>query len=202
MGSVAAAAEGRRQARMMKRFYRRRPARRDPAAMTHADELKNSGLKATLPRIKVLEVFQKTTQRHMSAEDVFQVAARRACRRRPGHRLPGADAVRAGRASSRATTSRPARRCSSSTRASTTTTWSASTAAGSRSSSMPRSSSGRRHRADARLRAAGPRAGALRRLHQEELRATGPVALGRRARRAGATPACSCALWWRSMNSV
>ena len=40
--------------------------------MTHADELKNSGLKATLPRIKVLEVFQKTTQRHMSAEDVFK----------------------------------------------------------------------------------------------------------------------------------
>ncbi|HEX7439051.1 MAG TPA: ferric iron uptake transcriptional regulator [Caldimonas sp.] len=41
--------------------------------MTHADELKNSGLKATLPRIKVLEVFQKTMQRHMSAEDVFKV---------------------------------------------------------------------------------------------------------------------------------
>ena len=40
--------------------------------MTHADELKNSGLKATLPRIKVLEVFQKTNQRHMSAEDVFK----------------------------------------------------------------------------------------------------------------------------------
>ena len=39
--------------------------------MTHADELKNSGLKATLPRIKVLEIFQKTEQRHMSAEDVF-----------------------------------------------------------------------------------------------------------------------------------
>ena len=33
--------------------------------MTHAEELKNSGLKATLPRIKVLEVFQNTTQRHM-----------------------------------------------------------------------------------------------------------------------------------------
>ena len=40
--------------------------------MTHADELKNSGLKATLPRIKVLEVFQNTMQRHMSAEDVFK----------------------------------------------------------------------------------------------------------------------------------
>jgi Fur family transcriptional regulator, ferric uptake regulator len=41
--------------------------------MNQADELKNSGLKATLPRIKVLEVFQKATQRHMSAEDVFRV---------------------------------------------------------------------------------------------------------------------------------
>ena len=40
--------------------------------MTRAEELKNSGLKATLPRIKVLEVFQKTTQRHMSAEDVYK----------------------------------------------------------------------------------------------------------------------------------
>lgn len=40
--------------------------------MTHADELKNSGLKATLPRIKVLEVFQRSTQRHMSAEDVYK----------------------------------------------------------------------------------------------------------------------------------
>ena len=59
---------------MMGRFYRRDPARRArPKPMTHAEELKNSGLKATLPRIKVLEVFQNTTQRHMSAEDVFRV---------------------------------------------------------------------------------------------------------------------------------
>jgi Fur family ferric uptake transcriptional regulator len=41
--------------------------------MSHADELKSSGLKATLPRIKILEVFQKATQRHMTAEDVFKV---------------------------------------------------------------------------------------------------------------------------------
>jgi Fur family transcriptional regulator, ferric uptake regulator len=41
--------------------------------MTHADELKNSGLKATLPRIKVLEMFQRTHQRHMSAEDVYKL---------------------------------------------------------------------------------------------------------------------------------
>ena len=40
--------------------------------MTHAEELKSSGLKATLPRIKILEVFQRTTLRHMTAEDVFK----------------------------------------------------------------------------------------------------------------------------------
>jgi Fur family transcriptional regulator, ferric uptake regulator len=40
--------------------------------MSHADDLKSSGLKATLPRIKILEVFQKTDQRHMTAEDVFK----------------------------------------------------------------------------------------------------------------------------------
>jgi Fur family ferric uptake transcriptional regulator len=40
--------------------------------MSHADELKNSGLKATLPRIKILEVFQKSEERHMTAEDVFK----------------------------------------------------------------------------------------------------------------------------------
>ena len=40
--------------------------------MTSAAELKSSGLKATLPRIKILEVFQNASQRHMSAEDVFK----------------------------------------------------------------------------------------------------------------------------------
>ena len=40
---------------------------------THAEELKSSGLKATLPRIKILEVFQKSSQRHLTAEDVFKV---------------------------------------------------------------------------------------------------------------------------------
>ena len=43
-----------------------------PAPPTHADDLKSSGLKATLPRIKILEVFQKAEQRHMTAEDVFK----------------------------------------------------------------------------------------------------------------------------------
>ena len=40
--------------------------------MTHADELKSSGLKATLPRIKILEIFQHAARRHMTAEDVYK----------------------------------------------------------------------------------------------------------------------------------
>ena len=40
--------------------------------MNHADEIKSSGLKATLPRIKILEVFQQTSRRHMTAEDVYK----------------------------------------------------------------------------------------------------------------------------------
>ena len=35
-------------------------------------ELKSMGLKATLPRLKILEVFQVRRQRHMSAEDVYR----------------------------------------------------------------------------------------------------------------------------------
>lgn len=41
--------------------------------MTNIDELKNTGLKATLPRLKILEIFQQGTQRHMTAEDVFRI---------------------------------------------------------------------------------------------------------------------------------
>ena len=43
-----------------------------PQSSNHADDLKSSGLKATLPRIKILEVFQRAQQRHMTAEDVFK----------------------------------------------------------------------------------------------------------------------------------
>jgi Fur family transcriptional regulator, ferric uptake regulator len=43
------------------------------APMANIDELKSTGLKATLPRLKILDVFQKGTQRHMTAEDVFRV---------------------------------------------------------------------------------------------------------------------------------
>ena len=40
--------------------------------MTHVEELKSSGLKATLPRIKILEIFQRAPRRHMTAEDVYK----------------------------------------------------------------------------------------------------------------------------------
>jgi Fur family transcriptional regulator, ferric uptake regulator len=43
-----------------------------PETMRQIDELKNNGLKATLPRLKILEVFQSGAQRHMTAEDVFR----------------------------------------------------------------------------------------------------------------------------------
>jgi Fur family transcriptional regulator, ferric uptake regulator len=44
-----------------------------PDPMANIDELKSTGLKATLPRLKILDLFQKGAQRHMTAEDVFRV---------------------------------------------------------------------------------------------------------------------------------
>ena len=41
--------------------------------MKNIDELKSTGLKATLPRLKILDIFQNGAQRHMTAEDVFRV---------------------------------------------------------------------------------------------------------------------------------
>jgi Fur family ferric uptake transcriptional regulator len=41
--------------------------------MTNIEELKNTGLKATVPRLKILEVFQSGKQRHMTAEDVYRI---------------------------------------------------------------------------------------------------------------------------------
>lgn len=36
-------------------------------------DLKSSGLKATLPRLKILEIFQNSKVRHLTAEDVYKV---------------------------------------------------------------------------------------------------------------------------------
>ena len=41
--------------------------------MDTIDELKSTGLKATLPRLKILEIFQKAELRHMTAEDVYRL---------------------------------------------------------------------------------------------------------------------------------
>jgi len=38
----------------------------------HTPDLKSSGLKATLPRLKILEIFQCSVVRHLSAEDVYK----------------------------------------------------------------------------------------------------------------------------------
>jgi Fur family ferric uptake transcriptional regulator len=35
-------------------------------------DLRNAGLKVTLPRVKILELLETSTQRHMSAEDVYK----------------------------------------------------------------------------------------------------------------------------------
>ena len=41
--------------------------------MTNIDELKNTGLKATLPRLNILELFQRGKNRHMTAEDIYRL---------------------------------------------------------------------------------------------------------------------------------
>lgn len=41
--------------------------------MSDPQSLKNMGLKATLPRLKILELFEKSSLRHMTAEDVYRM---------------------------------------------------------------------------------------------------------------------------------
>lgn len=41
--------------------------------MSEPSELKNVGLKATLPRLKILNLFETSDQRHLSAEDIYRV---------------------------------------------------------------------------------------------------------------------------------
>ena len=40
--------------------------------MMEAQDLKNVGLKATLPRLRILEILEKSNMKHMSAEDVYK----------------------------------------------------------------------------------------------------------------------------------
>lgn len=40
--------------------------------MSSPHDLKNIGLKATLPRLRILELFEKSDVRHLAAEDVYK----------------------------------------------------------------------------------------------------------------------------------
>lgn len=41
--------------------------------MSDAGDLKHAGLKATLPRLHILDIFRDTNRRHLSAEDVYRL---------------------------------------------------------------------------------------------------------------------------------
>lgn len=40
--------------------------------MQQRQELRKAGLKITLPRLKILEILEKSKQRHLSAEDIYK----------------------------------------------------------------------------------------------------------------------------------
>ena len=40
--------------------------------MQQRQELRNAGLKVTIPRLKILEIFEKSAHRHLSAEDMYK----------------------------------------------------------------------------------------------------------------------------------
>ena len=40
--------------------------------MLQRQELRKAGLKVTLPRLKILEILENNTQRHLSAEDIYR----------------------------------------------------------------------------------------------------------------------------------
>ena len=44
--------------------------------MNSPSSLKNKGLKATLPRLRILELFERSDVRHLSAEDVYRLLLR------------------------------------------------------------------------------------------------------------------------------
>ena len=48
------------------------PQRLKSTASNESDELRNAGLKVTLPRLKILDLLAAGTARHMSAEDLYK----------------------------------------------------------------------------------------------------------------------------------
>ena len=41
--------------------------------MSNSEDLKSMGLKATIPRLKILALFERTEVRHLTAEDVYRL---------------------------------------------------------------------------------------------------------------------------------
>ncbi|MEQ1663298.1 MAG: ferric iron uptake transcriptional regulator [Thiobacillus sp.] len=41
--------------------------------MSNPSDLKNIGLKATLPRLKILDLFEQSSKRHMTAEEIYRL---------------------------------------------------------------------------------------------------------------------------------
>ena len=41
--------------------------------MDEHDSLKKTGLKATLPRLKIMDIFEHSKQKHLSAEDIYKL---------------------------------------------------------------------------------------------------------------------------------
>jgi Fur family transcriptional regulator, ferric uptake regulator len=63
-------------------------------------DLKNVGLKATFPRLKILDIFRKSDERHLSAEDVYRsLIAEHIDLNKPGF-SPGVNSMGASRFSS------------------------------------------------------------------------------------------------------
>lgn len=57
-----------------KRYIIKQITIRPPNTMSNnPNNLKASGLKATLPRLKILDIFHNSAVRHLSAEDVYKV---------------------------------------------------------------------------------------------------------------------------------
>src|SRR5579864_8525294 len=50
----------------------RMPQRLKPSVTSESNDLRNAGLKVTLPRLKILDILADGSARHMSAEDIYK----------------------------------------------------------------------------------------------------------------------------------
>jgi Fur family ferric uptake transcriptional regulator len=48
------------------------PQRFKPSSSSESSDLRNAGLKVTLPRLKILDILAEGSERHMSAEDIYK----------------------------------------------------------------------------------------------------------------------------------